>query len=201
MAPVRIALYRSFGRLFESSLAQERAPVEKNVERKAVGLKPIRDRVEGNGRPRPTARSSVMSNSFESSLPSDIRLLLRVDAEQCWLHREVLPVLREVETPGELPEDEVGAALAYLEAMWSEATSRARETDAAHLHLRSRERTGEVLASLAGRYHAAVCVLREIVAERITPFVEADLAFEARCSPGGGPVRITDKRPGGCQAA
>ncbi|MGA9283988.1 MAG: hypothetical protein WBV85_00940 [Solirubrobacteraceae bacterium] len=142
-----------------------------------------------------------MSNSSESALPSDIRLLLRADAEQCWLHREVIPVLREVETPGELAEEEVGAALAYLEAMWSEATSRARETDAAHLHLSSPERTGEALAGPAGRYHAAVRVLREIVAERITPFVEPDLDFEPRHSTGGGSVRITDKRPGGCQAA
>lgn len=142
-----------------------------------------------------------MSNSFESSLPSDIRLLLRADAEQCWLHREVIPVLREVETPGELDEEEVGAALAYLEAMWNEATSRARETDAAHSHLRSRELAGEVLAGSAGRYHAAVRVLREIVAERITPFVEAELDFESQRPRGGGPVRITDKRPGGCQAA
>lgn len=142
-----------------------------------------------------------MSNSLESSLPSDIRLLLRADAEQCWLHREVIPVLREVEKPDELAAEEVGAALAYLEAMWSEATLRARETDAAHLHLRSRERAGEVLAGPAARYHDAVRVLREIVAERITPFVESELAFETGRSSAGGPVRITDKRPGGCQAA
>ncbi len=130
-----------------------------------------------------------------------MRLLLRADAEQCWLHREVIPVLREVEAPGQLAEEEVQAALAYLEAMWNEATSRARETDAAHLHLRSRVRTGEALAGSAGRYHAAVRVLREIVAERITPFVEPPLDFEAQQSRGAGPVRVTDKRPGGCQAA
>lgn len=176
-------------------------PAEKNVERAAILLKPIHARVEGIDRPRSTTRSFVMSNSSESALPSDIRLLLRADAEQCWLHREVIPVLREVETPGELAEEEVGAALAYLEAMWSEATSRARETDAAHLHLISPERTGEALAGPAGHYHAAVRVLREIVAERITPFVEPNLDFETRPQTGGGSVRITDKRPGGCQAA
>lgn len=143
-----------------------------------------------------------MSNSFESSLPSDIRLLLRADAEQWWLHREVIPVLREVETPGELREEEIGAALAYLEAMWSEATVRARETDAAHTHLRSRERQPEALAGHAGRYHAAVCLLREIVAERITPFVETDLDFDASGPQAGGArVRVTDRRTDGCQAA
>jgi hypothetical protein len=143
-----------------------------------------------------------MSNSFESSLPSDIRLLLRADAEQCWLHREVIPVLREVETLGEVPEEEIGAALAYLEAMWSEATSRARETDAAHTHLRSCEQHPEALADPADRYHAAVCLLREIVAERVTPFVEPDLDFDAsRRHASGARVLIVDRRPDGCQAA
>lgn len=113
-----------------------------------------------------------MSTSFESSLPSDIRLLLRADAEQCWLHREVIPVLRDIESDGERPEDEVGAALAYLEAMWNEATLRARETDAAHRHLHSREQQSAALRGLAGRYHEAVRVLRAIVAERVTPLVE-----------------------------
>jgi hypothetical protein len=142
-----------------------------------------------------------MSSSFESSLPSDIRLLLRADAEQCWLHREVIPVLREVEAPGGLAEEEVGAALAYLEAMWSEATLRARETDAAHAHLRARERTAEALAGPAGRYHAAVRVLREIVAERVTPFVEPDPAFDSCCSANVAGVRVTDACSDGCQAA
>jgi len=143
-----------------------------------------------------------MSNSFESHLPSDIRLLLRADAEQWWLHREVIPVLREVETPGELPEEEIGAALAYLEAMWSEATVRARETEAAHTHLRSREHQPEALTGPADRYHAAVCLLREIVAERITPFVEAELDFDmSHPRAGSARVRVTDRRTNGCQAA
>jgi hypothetical protein len=114
-----------------------------------------------------------MSSSSDSSLPSDIRLLLRADAERFWLYREVIPALREVETPEELPEEEVGAALAYLEAMWDEATVRARETDTAHSHLCSRDHESEVLAGPASRYHAAVRVLRGIVADRITPFVES----------------------------
>jgi hypothetical protein len=133
-----------------------------------------------------------MSTSFESSLPSDIRLLLRVDAEQCWLHREVIPVLRDIETDRERPEDEVGAALAYLEAMWDEATLRAQETDAAHRHLSSqpssREQRGAALGGLAGRYHTAVRALRAIVADRVTPLVEPRFAndrirfTDARCS-------------------
>jgi hypothetical protein len=143
-----------------------------------------------------------MSNSFESHLPSDIRLLLRADAERCWLHREVIPVLREVEAPGELAEGDVGAALAYLEAMWSEAMLRARETDAARTRLRSCAGSPEALAGPADRYHAAVRVLREVVAERVNPFVEVELELDAcRSRTGSGAVRLTDKRPDGCQAA
>jgi hypothetical protein len=142
-----------------------------------------------------------MSSSFESSLPSDIRLLLRADAEHCWLHREVIPVLREVEASGELHEEEIGAALAYLEAMWSEATVRARETDAAHTLLRSREPRPEALAGSADRYHAAVRMLREIVAERVTPFVEPHFGFDTPRPDAGARVRIADRRTDGCQAA
>jgi hypothetical protein len=140
-----------------------------------------------------------MSNSFESPLPSDIRLLLRADAEQCWLHREVIPVLQDLQAPGELREEEVGAALAYLEAMWGEATLRARETDAAHNCLRLGKERSEVLAGPAGHYHAAVRVLREIVAERVIPFVEPDLDFDMRRpQAGGGGMRVKDNRPDGC---
>jgi hypothetical protein len=143
-----------------------------------------------------------MSSSFESDIPSDIRLLLRADAEQCWLHREVIPVLREVERPAELPEEEVGPALAYLEAMWNEATVRARETDAAHSHLCSHEHRCEALSGPASRYSAAVRVLREIVADRVNPFVEPVLDFDGhRSETGEDALRITDKRPDGCPRA
>jgi hypothetical protein len=139
-----------------------------------------------------------MSNSLEPLLPSDIGLLLRADAEQCWLHREVIPVLREVETPEALPEEEVGAALAYLEAMWNEATLRARATDAAHNHLYAHEQQREALAGPATRYHAAVRVLRRIVAERVMPFVDPALVEIEHGGTSDGEVRVKDKRTGGC---
>lgn len=143
-----------------------------------------------------------MSTSFESSLPSDIRLLLRADAEQCWLHREVIPALQLLEAPEGLPEEEVGAALAYLEAMWDEATLRARETDAAHSRLCSRGEEPEALAEPAGRYHAAVRALRGILADRVTPFVESELEFDERDSEArDGDLRVTDKRSDGCPRA
>lgn len=139
-----------------------------------------------------------MSRSFDSFLPSDIRLLLRADAEQHWLHREVIPVLRHLEAPEQLPEEEVGAALAYLEAMWDEAMVRAVETDAAHNHLRARPEQDEALAGPAGRYHAAVRALRKIVAKRVTPFVEPSLELDQCNTETGCGVRVKDARPDGC---
>jgi hypothetical protein len=142
-----------------------------------------------------------MSTSLEHSLPSDIRLLLRADAEQCWLHREVIPVLRQVEAPDQLREEEVGAALAYLEAMWGEATVRARETDAAHSHLCSRGEEPEALTSPAGRYHTAVRVLRGILADRVAPFMDPELECDWHNEAGDRTLRVTDERPDGCPRA
>jgi hypothetical protein len=143
-----------------------------------------------------------MPTSFESSIPSDIRLLLRADAEQCWLHREVIPVLRAIEAPHRLDEEEVGAALAYLEAMWGEATIRARETDAAHNHLCALGDQPEELEGPASRYHAAVRSLRKIVADRVTPFVEPAPELDRHRTAGDDRgLRVTEKRPDGCPRA
>jgi hypothetical protein len=142
-----------------------------------------------------------MSNSLESLLPSDIRLLLRADAEHYWLHREVIPVLRDVEADGQqLSGDEANAALAYLEAMWQEATQRARETDAAHRHLCSPEQKYTALMDPASRYHEAVQALRRIVAERVTPFVERTLEHDERRASPEDELRLRDARPGSCAA-
>jgi len=126
-----------------------------------------------------------------------MRLLLRADAEQCWLHREVIPVLQRLEADEQLPDEEVGAALAYLEAMWSEAMVRARETDAAHAHLRTGAHERKTLSSTAGRYHAAVRVLRGIVAERVEPLVEPTPELEDRQLQADGAIRLKDVRANG----
>ena len=139
-----------------------------------------------------------MSRSFDSFLPSDIHLLLRADAEQYWLQREVLPVLRHLEAPEQLPEEQVGAALAYLEAMWDEATARALETEEAHDCLCAHSEQGEIPAGPAWRYHAAVKTLRGIVARRITPFVEPSLELDGCDTETDGGVRVKDARPDGC---
>lgn len=139
-----------------------------------------------------------MSRSFDSFIPSDIDLLLRADAEQEWLQREVLPILSDLEAPEQLPEEEVGAALAYLEAMWNEAMTRAQETDAAHGCLCAHSEQGETLAGPAGRYHAAVKALRGIVAKRVTPFVEPALELDGCDKETSDVLHLKDTRSNGC---
>lgn len=96
----------------------------------------------------------------------DVCLMLRVDAEQRWLSREVIPVLRQLHDPEELPEEQLGAALAYLEVTWLEAKRLATETDAAFAELEQAHLdVAETLPSKARDYHAAVRTLREM-AER-----------------------------------
>ncbi|HVR06200.1 MAG TPA: hypothetical protein VMS02_09165 [Solirubrobacteraceae bacterium] len=130
---------------------------------------------------------SVNPISHCSSIPSDITLLLRTDAEQRWLHREVIPVLRELEA-GDLANagERVGAALAYLEDSWNEALLRARHTDAAREH-GARDQGARALGrgSLgedAVRYHTAVRALRGILAERVVAFVDAGEPQEPSCA-------------------
>ena len=72
-----------------------------------------------------------MNQPSSLSQPSDICLLLRAYAEQRWLTSELLPVIRELESPDQIPEEQLGAALAYLEVLWVDARRRAAETEAA----------------------------------------------------------------------
>lgn len=105
--------------------------------------------------------------------PADIGLMLRAHAELSCLRLEVIPVLRQIETRHGLPDDQLGAALAYLEVTWMEARRRAQETDAAHAALVAAsggrhpcERDGAVKSD-ACRYHGAVRSLRDATATRI----------------------------------
>jgi hypothetical protein len=113
-----------------------------------------------------------MRDDLLTADPPDICLILRAHGEQLWLTAEVVPIVRELEQPGAIPEDQVGAALAYLEVMWLDASARAAETDAARAEL---ERTcGErdrVLSQRACRYHAAVRRLRAAVSCRVAELV------------------------------
>ncbi len=116
-----------------------------------------------------------MSNySDDQSPPSDVCLLLRAYAEQRWLSREIVPVLRQLEHPDELPEEQLGAALAYLEVTWLEASRLAAETDAAFAALEdSGPDAEEALPSKARRYHASVRFLREACARHVAAFISA----------------------------
>lgn len=93
--------------------------------------------------------------------------MLRAHGEQRWLIFEVLPVLRQIETPGSIPEDQLGAAYAYLEMLWMDARRRARETDACAQLNHSVEKLDQVLYEKASRYHAAVRRLRVAIGLRI----------------------------------
>lgn len=114
--------------------------------------------------------------------PPDVSLLLRTHAEQRWLAREVIPMLRHVETRERQPDEPLDAPLAYLEALWLEAERRAGETDATRRLLdcpsegdRPEDRA---LYSKACRYYDSVRALREVVAKRMArlPVVAPDPA-------------------------
>ncbi len=110
-----------------------------------------------------------MPHHPDQSPPSDVCLLLRAYAEQRWLSREVVPVLRQLEAPDELPEEQLGAALAYLEVTWLEAARHATETDAAFAALQDAAPDAEeALPSKARRYHAAVRFLREACGRHVS---------------------------------
>jgi hypothetical protein len=105
---------------------------------------------------------------------SDISLLLRAHAEQRWLSHEVLPVLRQLEQRDSLPEEQLGAALAYLEVLWIEASQRAAESDAAYAELQVASIYGDTpLHGKARSYHGAVVRLREAIARHVIQLVAA----------------------------
>lgn len=103
--------------------------------------------------------------------------MLRTHAEMRCLSREVIPVLRQVETRERLPEDQVDAALAYLDALWLQAGRLAAETDAAYAELtcvpHSADREQDAVYGNACRYRAAVVSLRGVVTRRIAPLLAA----------------------------
>lgn len=107
-----------------------------------------------------------------TSNPPDIGLILRAHGEQLWLTAEVVPIVRQLERPRAMPEDQIGAALAYLEVLWIDARTRARETEAARAALdRAGAECDRVLCEQARRYHAAVRRLRTAVGRRVAALI------------------------------
>jgi hypothetical protein len=106
-----------------------------------------------------------MTNHSHPSPLSDVCLLLRAHAEHSWLNHEVMPVVRELQQRDSLPEEHLGAAMAYLEVLWIEASQRAAETEAAHADLEVIDAAGErALSGKARGYHAAVRNVRSHLA-------------------------------------
>jgi hypothetical protein len=113
-----------------------------------------------------------MTRNSNHSNPADICLMLRAHAEELWLCAEVLPVVRQLEQPGSVPEDQLGAALAYLELLWVGACKRAAETESAFAALVSPHRGGEeALHAQARRLHAAVRAMRKAVSSRVARLI------------------------------
>jgi hypothetical protein len=122
-----------------------------------------------------------MDQSTRLSEPSDICLLLRAHAEQRWLTTELLPVVRELESPGRIPDEELGAALAYLEVMWVDARRRAAETEAAVEALGpTAGGRSHVVSERARRYNAAVRRLRDSTDARVRRITHAGTPPSAR---------------------
>ena len=100
--------------------------------------------------------------------PQDMYLLLRAHGEEHWLTAHVLPVLLQLERPAAIPDDQLGAALAYLEVLWLDACRRAAETDAAYARVDPRAAARDrLLYDNALRYHAAVRRLRVALGLRV----------------------------------
>jgi hypothetical protein len=127
-----------------------------------------------------------MTDLADTPQTSDICLLLRAHGEQRWLIYELVPVVRQLEQRDSLPEDQLGAALAYLEALWIEARRRAAETDAAHAELEQPGGGDVSLHEKARRYYAAVRRLRGALARRVQRLLSAgsDASDEATSSNG-----------------
>jgi predicted outer membrane lipoprotein len=123
----------------------------------------------------------LMTDRSTTPQTSDICLLLRAHGEQRWLIYEVIPVVRQLEQRDGLPSDQLGAAFAYLEALWIEARDRARDTDAAYAELEPPERGGDYsVHEKARRYHTAVRRLRTSLAQRVERLLAAPNDIPAR---------------------
>jgi hypothetical protein len=139
-----------------------------------------------------------MTIDQETSPPSDVCLLLRAHAEQRWLSQEVGPVLRQLRQRDSLPEEQLGAALAYLEVLWIEASQRAAETDAAYAEFEAAERAasaesaaaetaarasgGWTLPSKARRYRVAVLTLRDVFGRQVAALLASSGAAREHVS-------------------
>ena len=87
----------------------------------------------------------------------------------------MISVLRQLEArERSLPDEQLGAAFAYLEVIWIEALRHAQETDGALVQLElARGRRRCRAGARARRYHASVRNLRQAVAGRVQRLLAA----------------------------
>ena len=108
-----------------------------------------------------------MNHPSSLSHPSDMCLLLRAYAEQRWITSELLPVVRELESPEQIPKSSSERRSPIWSCCgWTPAGGRP-ETDAALEALGAGAGYSPVLSERARRYHAAVRRLRASVEERV----------------------------------
>src|ERR1700751_5447256 len=91
----------------------------------------------------------------DKSSVADVCLLLRAHAEARWVSNQLAPVLREIEVRTSISEQQLATALAYLEVLWIEACSRARETESAGGALEALGSTDREVWDQAKPYHGA----------------------------------------------
>jgi hypothetical protein len=120
-----------------------------------------------------SSKDARMTAHSDQLPPADVCLLLRAHAEQHWLSREVGSVVGELHEHNSLPEEQFGAALAYLEVVWSECCRRAVETDAAHAQLDAAADGDGALHARARAYHAAVRTLRNALASDVAELLSS----------------------------
>jgi hypothetical protein len=120
-----------------------------------------------------------MAQRSPNSSPADICLLLRAHAEQRWLTRRLAPLVRQLEPPRSLTEQQLAGALAYLEVLTIDGARRARETDAALARLQPRATpaphpdAAHGFQTQALRYHASVLALRLQLRRRALALIAA----------------------------
>ena len=141
----------------------------RNLKKRTPPAEPPRDGLEDRPAHPPT-------NPEKGTMapPSDTALLLRVHAEQQWLHSELMPVLEQLENPDLLGPGEMGAALAYLEVTWEEALRRAAETDSAYAGLTGNDSwdpATTVLVGEARRYYGWLRDMRRRLTGRTQRFL------------------------------
>jgi hypothetical protein len=112
-----------------------------------------------------------MSRPANPPATTDMCLMLRAYGEQRWLLCEVAPLVTQLEQHEHtVAEEQLAAALEYLEALWIDAHHLAAQTDGAFEQL---EPAGDSLQDAARRYRTAVRRQRAVIGARVEQLLTA----------------------------